>query len=77
MKITFHNESVLDIEGRPTQYYPFPNLASFEGRKYRFGIGILGMSGNTWEERIMYRLEYNGGFQFRFLIFAVVCVNET
>lgn len=65
MKITFYNEYY------PNQVYPFPNLMLIETDRWRFGIGILGMNSNSWEEAIMYRMEVFSYTQFRFLIFAI------
>lgn len=71
MKTSFYNESVWDWDERPTQTYPFPNQVTFKTDKWEFSIGILAMSGRSWEEIIMYRMKYFGYVQFRFLIFAV------
>ncbi len=72
MNIGFSNECVMD---GVTFYAPFPNAVSFKMVDLTIAMGILGMSGNTWEERIMYR-KVRKMFtwtytHFRFLIFAV------
>jgi len=51
---------------------PFPNAVRLNFRKFTFGFGILGMWGDNWEERIMWRGRIgNNMTQFRFLIFAI------
>ena len=78
MEIIFHNESILPEDD--TKYsYPFPNCIQFKMKKYSIGFGVLGMTGDTWEEYVMYRIDrmcycnHNIRYykQFRFLIFAV------
>ena len=72
MNIEFNNKCVMD---GVTLYAPFPNCISFKMKNLTIAIGLLTMSGNTWEEQIMYRKEQKAltwtYTHFRFLIFAI------
>lgn len=73
MEIIFHNGDILDgIE----YTYPFPNCIQFKTKRYSIGIGVLGMTGDTWEEKVMCRVDRPHYKQFRFLIFAAAIEME-